>query len=71
MLNAGDRILIFTDGMVERRREILDVGINRLRLAVETRSHLDPHAFVRDVAGTITERFDDLAMVSLAIRVGI
>jgi hypothetical protein len=68
MLNAGDRILMFTDGMVERRREILDVGINRLRLAVEARSHLDPHALVRDVAATVTERFDDLAMVCLAIR---
>ncbi len=71
MLNAGDRILMFTDGMVERRREILDVGINRLRLAVEARSHLEPHALVRDVAATVTERFDDLAMVCLAIGVEI
>jgi hypothetical protein len=64
-LEAGDRIFMFTDGMVERRRENLDVGINRLRAAVEARSHLEPEALVHDVAATITERFDDLAMICL------
>jgi Stage II sporulation protein E (SpoIIE)/Domain of unknown function (DUF4118) len=66
-LEPGDRIFLFTDGMVERRREILDLGINRLRLAVEARSHLEPHTLVREVAATIIERFDDLALVCLAI----
>jgi serine phosphatase RsbU (regulator of sigma subunit) len=68
ILNAGDRILMFTDGMVERRREILDVGIDRLRLAVQARRHLDPQAMVDDIATSITDRFDDLAMICLAVR---
>ena len=30
-LSAGDRIVMVTDGLVERRRESLDLGLERLR----------------------------------------
>jgi CheY-like chemotaxis protein len=33
-LRAGDTLLLYTDGLVERRQESIDIGIERLRAAV-------------------------------------
>ena len=34
-LEPGDRIVLYTDGLVERRSEVIDDGLERLRLAAE------------------------------------
>jgi len=34
-LNPGDTVVLYTDGLVENRGESLDVGLERLRVALE------------------------------------
>ena len=41
-LAAGDTVLLYTDGLVERRREHLDDGIHRLALACRELAHHPP-----------------------------
>ncbi|WP_410634934.1 GAF domain-containing SpoIIE family protein phosphatase [Amycolatopsis sp. cmx-4-83] len=49
-LRPGDTVLLYTDGLVERRRTDLDAGIQRLR---ETAAALDPTDLARFVDDTI------------------
>jgi serine phosphatase RsbU (regulator of sigma subunit) len=35
-LDPGDRLVLYTDGLVERRHESIDVGLERLLAAVVT-----------------------------------
>jgi serine phosphatase RsbU (regulator of sigma subunit) len=44
-LGVGDQLLLYTDGLVERRRESLDVGLGRLLEAAS--AALAPEALVR------------------------
>lgn len=62
-VHPGDRVLMFTDGLVERRREHLDVGLSRLAALAESHAGLPPQAFVERLAASVTQRFDDLALV--------
>jgi serine phosphatase RsbU (regulator of sigma subunit) len=62
-VHPGDRVLMFTDGLVERRREHLDVGLNRLAALAATHARLPPQEFVETLAASVTQRFDDLALV--------
>jgi PAS domain S-box-containing protein len=62
-VGPGDRVLLFTDGLVERRREHLDIGLARLAQLAAWNSRLPPQAFVETLAASVTQRFDDLAMV--------
>jgi serine phosphatase RsbU (regulator of sigma subunit) len=62
-VRAGDRVLMFTDGLIERRREILDVGLDRLATLASVHAHLPAQEFVDTLAASVTERFDDLALV--------
>ncbi len=66
-LLPGDRIFMFTDGMVERRNEILDAGLARFKRSLEQRTGLEPQQLVDELAMSIGERFDDLAMICLAL----
>jgi serine/threonine-protein kinase RsbW len=68
-LAAGDRVLIFTDGLVERRREHLDVGLDRLARVAQTLSTLPVQAFVDGLAAAVTDRFDDLAALCVELTV--
>jgi serine phosphatase RsbU (regulator of sigma subunit) len=59
-------LIAFTDGLVERRGEILDVGLQRLRdLAVDQRRELDDllEELAREVA--TGDQHDDTAMVGI------
>jgi PAS domain S-box-containing protein len=67
VLNAGDRVLMFTDGLVERRREHLDIGLARLALLAHEHSTLQPQEFVEALAASVTERFDDLALLCVQL----
>ncbi len=66
-LPPGSTLLLFTDGLYERRGESVDVGLERLRrVASEFEGPLDAlldHIYERQVG---TESRDDVAM--LAIR---
>jgi PAS domain S-box-containing protein len=62
-LRRGDRVLMFTDGLVERRREHLDIGLARLARLAALHGRLPAQQFVETLAAAVTERFDDLALV--------
>ncbi len=62
-VRPGDRVLMFTDGLVERRREHLDIGLARLAVIASSNAHLPPQEFVETLAAAVTQRFDDLALV--------
>ncbi len=62
-VRPGDRVLMFTDGLVERRREHLDIGLDRLAVIASSHAHLPPQEFVEALAASVTQRFDDLALV--------
>ena len=64
-VSPGDRVLMFTDGLVERRREHLDVGLARLADLAASHAELAPDEFVRTLAASVTQRFDDLALVCI------
>jgi len=67
-LPVGSTVLLYTDGLVERRTESIDVGLERLRLAVEAApgnpERLVDHV-LESVIGT-AGRGDDIAV--LAVR---
>ncbi len=62
-VRPGDRVLMFTDGLVERRREHLDIGLARLAELAASHAQLPPDDFVKTLAASVTGRFDDLALV--------
>lgn len=62
-VQPGDRVLMFTDGLVERRREHLDIGLARLADLAAAHAGLPPQDFVETLAASVTGRFDDLALV--------
>ena len=62
-VRPGDRVLMFTDGLVERRREHLDIGLARLGDLAASHANLPTQDFVETLAASVTQRFDDLALV--------
>lgn len=64
---SGDRVLLFTDGLVERRGEHLDVGLGRLVETARRHLQVDADEFCSMVAREVQERFDDLALVCLDV----
>jgi CheY-like chemotaxis protein len=66
----GSELLMVTDGLVERRGEDIDVGLERLRLLLE--SHIgEAEALCDDVLRKLTaadQLFDDVAIVAVRRR---
>jgi serine phosphatase RsbU (regulator of sigma subunit) len=59
-LRAGDTLVTFTDGLVERRDEGIDAGLERLRHAVGAMDGLPLVAGVNGLVRSLRdERFDD------------
>ncbi len=69
-LLPGDRVMMFTDGLVERRRENIDVGLTRLARLAKDNSTLHPQEFVNALAAKVTDRFDDLALMCVELVAG-
>lgn len=65
-LNAGDVLLLFTDGLVERRNETIDTGLERLaHVAARKTANLDElcDRLLREAGPTSME--DDIALVAI------
>jgi PAS domain S-box-containing protein len=63
----GDLFLGYTDGLVERRDEDIDAGVQRLLAACRTADDADLFAWVADVVLAVrdTRRDDDVAVLAL------
>ncbi len=65
-LAPGTRLVLFSDGLVERRGESIDVGLSRLAAAARARRELPGHAFVTALVADLTvdqHRLDDIAVL--------
>lgn len=65
-LAPGARIVLFTDGVIERRAEPLDRGIDRLVATAAQAPHLERLCEIALVEAP-SPRFDDLALVALEL----
>jgi PAS domain S-box-containing protein len=68
-LDPGDTVVLYTDGLVERRDEPIDLGLERLAAAAGASALLDPDLLVDvllDTALPPADRFDDICV--LAVR---
>jgi serine phosphatase RsbU (regulator of sigma subunit) len=63
----GDRLVLCTDGLVERRGEVIDAGFDRLRSDVLELGGLDAQAAAEALGATVLLPLDDLAVVVLDI----
>lgn len=66
-LRRGAGILLFTDGLVERRSESIDVGLDRLRRMVMEATGASPTAMVDLLAASAVDASDDLAIIHLQL----
>ncbi len=70
-IGPGETILLFTDGLVERRDESLDHGLSRLRAAAgrHTGERLEPFCdrILREAGVDGTELRDDVALVAVRL----
>ena len=66
VLYPGDVLVLYTDGLVERRRENLRAGLARLVATVETAAPGDPWALIEALAPS-TIRRDDVAVLTVTL----
>lgn len=65
-LADGESLWLYTDGLVERRGESVDVGLGRLRMAIEQSVIIDGDAALREVYEALGRPVsDDVAVVVL------
>lgn len=65
-LGVGETLWLYTDGLVERRGESIDVGLGRLRAAIEQTLAIDSDVALRDVYEALGQPgSDDVAVVVL------
>jgi serine phosphatase RsbU (regulator of sigma subunit) len=69
-VEPGSTVIVYTDGLVERRGEDLEVGLRRLEAAVVAADHRDLDAFCDAVLADMgaDDRGDDIAL--LVARLG-
>lgn len=69
-LEPGSLVVLYTDGLVERRREPLDAGLERLVAKVEANRAEPPNRLAANVlhAFETAEREDDACALALALR---
>lgn len=62
-LGVDDRVVLFTDGLVERRGEPIDEGLVRLARRAGEARRADPANCLESLLQTVEEQFDDLAVI--------
>jgi len=70
VLPAGSTLLLYTDGLVERRGEAITAGLDRLAAAAQRHQDLDVDAFLDAVLGDLVggELADDVAVLAVHLR---
>ena len=61
VLEAGSRVVLYTDGLFERRGETIDDGLERLSVGVASLSHLGATDAATALGGLVESPFDDMA----------
>lgn len=69
-LDVGDLVLVFTDGLVEHRRETIDVGVLQLSDTLEAHRSEPPEALVDRLAEPVAQRERDDDVCVLLLRHG-
>ncbi|HEX8156996.1 MAG TPA: SpoIIE family protein phosphatase [Solirubrobacteraceae bacterium] len=68
-LEPGSTLLLYTDGLVERSTEVLDVGLDRLRAEAQAAGAADVEALCEHVLATLggagSAQDDDITMIAL------
>lgn len=67
-LEPGDVVVLYTDGVVERRQEPIDDGLHRLRLVGEALADLGPEDFCKALVEAMVpaqEQTDDVAVLTV------
>jgi CheY-like chemotaxis protein len=64
-LPAGGTVLLMTDGLVEERGVLIDVNLEKLRVAAQEASGADVEAFANHLMSIFGPREDDVAMIVL------
>lgn len=69
LVPAGSTVVLFTDGLVERRGESIDVGLHRLRSAGASAKDDTPAALLGHLLSTVpgSTRPDDIALVAARV----
>jgi PAS domain S-box-containing protein len=71
-IGPGDALIFYTDGLVERRGESLDVGLDRLKRAAGAGPADDPRALcahvVRELVSPDSQLHDDVTAVVVRLR---
>jgi PAS domain S-box-containing protein len=71
ILEAGASLLLYTDGLVERRGEPIDVAVERLEAAVGRRANTPSAALVAQLSGELLASdhgHDDVCMLLFSLR---
>jgi serine phosphatase RsbU (regulator of sigma subunit) len=67
-VEQGDVVVLYTDGVVERRHEPIDDGLDRLRLVGEALADLGPEDFCKALVEAMVpaqEQTDDVAVLTV------
>jgi len=67
-LNVGDSLWLYTDGLVERRGESVDVGLGRLKEAIQNTRADESGAALRDVYQALGRPVEDDVAVLVLMR---
>jgi serine phosphatase RsbU (regulator of sigma subunit) len=67
-LRAGETVLLYTDGLVERRVEDIDAGLDRLRSAAPALAGGDLTSALRSVVEGLHDEARDDDVTALAVR---
>jgi len=66
-LNDGDLVVGYTDGLIERRGETIDAGLDRLKDMLWANAHLPPPDLAEHLAATVIDPSDDIAVICLQV----
>jgi serine phosphatase RsbU (regulator of sigma subunit) len=62
-LQPGDRVLLLTDGLIERREESIDVGLARLAERAASARRLASRECLVELLSLVDTQFDDIALL--------